>query len=111
MNPYTKRAQRNSAIDRAAMRKNIKADIEKNKEIGRIMTGEFKAAREFFKERDVEYLYACPICKHEEQKLHSMKVDPVYNCPKCGVQMHRVMFSVPGVVRDTQNPCTNRIKK
>jgi putative FmdB family regulatory protein len=111
MNPYTKRAQRNSAIDRAAMRKSIKADIEKNKEIGRIMTGEFKAAREFFKEGYMEYLYRCPVCKHEEQKLHSIKAEPIYNCPKCSVQMHRVIYPVPGIVRGTQNPCTNRIKR
>jgi putative FmdB family regulatory protein len=113
MNPYTKRAMRNSAIDRAATRKSIRADIEKNKEIGRIMTGEFKAAREFFKESQMapEYEYACSVCKHTEQKFHSMIISPVYKCPKCDVEMHRVIYPVAGVVKDTQNPCTNRKTK
>jgi putative FmdB family regulatory protein len=37
------------------------------------------------------YIYRCPECRHVQEQEHSIKVDPDYFCPRCGIRLVRVI--------------------
>ena len=39
----------------------------------------------------MRYEYKCDKCKHYEDVNHPMAEEPVIECPKCGLPMHRVI--------------------
>ena len=42
------------------------------------------------------YYYSCNKCGAEEEKTHGMNDTPIYNCPKCGAIMKRLIFGGSG---------------
>lgn len=50
------------------------------------------------------YTYRCTKCKHEWNISHGINIDIHVRCPECGKRARKIITSVPGYVKGTDNP-------
>jgi putative FmdB family regulatory protein len=57
------------------------------------------------------YDYRCNKCSQEVEEFHSMALEPVILCGKCGARMVRLISPVASIVKNTNTPCFTRRRK